>query len=397
MSELLASREAAVSASRARSGFLASVSHELRTPIAAILGYLDLLREDPALSRAGESTHQAFAAIDRNSRFLVQLIDDILESAQIEKGTVSIAQEPVDMRVLTADVVAGLQPLADAKGLMLHCHVDDSVAEVIESDSRRLRQILQHLLGNALKFTHSGEVRLQLSVERSAQGASTLGMVVSDTGIGIPPEEHRRIFEPFAQVDSSRSKKVGGIGLGLSIVERIVQGLSGSVELESGEGAGSRFSVRIPLRGESTRDASAPVVESATLARPCRILLAEDSPDNQLLLARLLRGAGAEVVVVSDGQAAVQALVTNRERFDLVLMDMQMPILDGYFATTLAREAGVATPIIALTAHAAAGERERCLAAGCDDYATKPIRRAELLAVVSDWLTKTSRESVAPD
>jgi CheY-like chemotaxis protein len=180
-------------------------------------------------------------------------------------------------------------------------------------------------------------------------------------------------------------------------VERIVQGLSGSVELESGEGAGSRFSVRIPLRGESTRDASAPVVESATLARPCRILLAEDSPDNQLLLARLLRGAGAEVVVVSDGQAAVQALVTNRERFDLVLMDMQMPILDGYFATTLAREAGVATPIIALTAHAAAGERERCLAAGCDDYATKPIRRAELLAVVSDWLTKTSRESVAPD
>jgi CheY-like chemotaxis protein len=386
MSELLASREAAVSASRARSGFLASVSHELRTPVAAILGMLDLLQEDPALRGAGESTHEALAAIDRNGRFLVQLIDDILESAQIEKGSVSIAQECVDVRVLAGDVVTSLQPVADAKQLTLHCDIDAGVPEVIESDPRRLRQILQHLIGNALKFTHSGEVGLQVCVERSPQGASTLAIVVSDTGIGIPPEEQRRIFEPFAQVDSSRSKQVGGIGLGLSIVERVVQGLSGSVELESREGAGSRFSVRIPLRAEPPRDASA--LAPTTLGRPCRILLAEDSPDIQLLLARLLRGAGAEVVVVNDGQAAIQALVANRERFDLVLMDMQMPILDGYVATTTAREAGIATPIIALTAHAAAGERERCLAAGCDDYATKPIRRTELLAVVSDWLAK---------
>ncbi len=394
MSELLVSREAAVSASRAKSGFLASVSHELRTPIAAILGHLDLLQEEPALSQAGESVRQALAGIDRNGRFLVQLIDDVLESAQIEKGIVSIAQEPVDVRVLTADVVASLQPLADAKGLVLRREVDDSVPALIDSDARRLRQILQHLVGNALKFTPAGEVRVQLCVERSAQGASTLGMVVSDTGIGIPPEEHQRIFEPFAQVDGSRSKKVGGIGLGLSIVERVVQGLSGAVELESREGAGSRFSVRIPLRGDSERGASAPVVASIALARPCRILLAEDSPDNQLLLERFLRGAGAEVVVVNDGQAAVQTLVAERERFDLVLMDMQMPVLDGYVATTMAREAGVATPIIALTAHAAAGERERCLAAGCDDYATKPIRRTELLAVVSDWLTKSAPEGV---
>src|SRR5262245_57909371 len=155
MSELLASREAAVSASRVKSGFLASVSHELRTPVAAIVGYLELLREDPALSGACESTHQALAAIDRNSRFLVQLIDDILESAQIAQGVVSISQESVDVRVLTADLVASLKPVADAKRLVLRCEVDDSVPQVIESDPRRLRQILQHLLGNALKFTSS--------------------------------------------------------------------------------------------------------------------------------------------------------------------------------------------------------------------------------------------------
>jgi len=263
------------------------------------------------------------------------------------------------------------------------------VPDAIESDSKRLRQILQNLVGNAIKFTDAGHVTLCVFVERSPQGATTLGITVSDTGIGVPEEDRARIFQPFAQVDSSRSRRVGGIGLGLSIVERVVHGLAGSIQLESTEGAGSSFKVRIPIRGEARQSSPTAGTASPQLERDCRILLAEDSRDNQILITRLLERAGAEVVVVDNGQEAVRALLAGDAQFDLVLMDMQMPILDGYSATALIRESGLTVPVIALTAHAAPGERERCLAAGCDDYATKPIRRAELIAMVSDWLAKS--------
>jgi len=390
MSELHASREAAESANRAKSGFLANVSHEIRTPTAAILGYLECLRDDPALAAAGEDVHEAVAAIERNGRFLIQLIDDILESAQIESGRLSIVHERVEPHALARALIAGFTAAAQEKGLDLVLEIADSVPEAIESDPTRLRQVLQNLVGNAIKFTESGHVRVSLFVERSPQGAGTLGIAVSDTGIGIPPEDRQRILEPFAQVDSSRSKRVGGIGLGLSIVERVVHGMNGSLALDSTEGVGSCFTVRLPLRGEPGSEHRPSTPAPSRFQGRCAILLAEDSRDNQILLARILEQAGAEVVVVNDGQRAVETLLRDRDRFDLVLMDMQMPTLDGYAATTLARESDVTVPIIALTAHAAAGERERCLAAGCNDYATKPIARGELIAIVSDWLAKRS-------
>jgi len=386
--ELHASRAAAESSSQAKTEFLANVSHEIRTPMAAILGYVELLRDEHVLDGATQTAHQAFEAIERNGAFLLALINDLLETARIEQGQLSIEPEVFDPAALARTSVEAFRELASQKHLELSLTLDPALPARIESDPRRVQQILQNLVANALKFTPAGSVAVRVFAERSAQGASSLGLEVVDTGIGIAASDHERVFEAFEQVDNSRSRSAGGAGLGLAIVQRLVRGLSGTLDLQSELGQGSRFTIRVPvrLREEPATSTAEPATPTAQLQ--ARLLLAEDSRDNQVLLTRIIRKAGAEVVVACDGREALEQLLHSGDVFDLVLMDMQMPRLDGYEATRTARDAGLSMPIIALTAHAMAGEREHCLASGCDDYATKPIRRDELLSLIAYWLDK---------
>jgi signal transduction histidine kinase len=392
VAELHAARDAAESANRAKTEFLANVSHEIRTPMTAILGYLEVVRDGGVLSDASEDVRDAFASIERNGVFLLQLISDILAAADRERGRTPIAQTAFEPRALAQGVVDGLDPAARSRGLRLRAGWGAGLPRQVISDPQRIRQVLEHFVTNAIKFTQSGTVLLELLWERSTQGATSLVLRVSDTGVGIAACDRERIFAPFEQVDGSRSRAVGGVGLGLAIVRRLVRELSGSIELESELGVGSSFTVRIPSRDasvgpeqDSTKERA---VEGHAPPLACRILLAEDAPANQALISRILMRAGAEVTVVANGRDAVERALHGDTPFDLVFMDMQMPVMDGYTATRMLRDAGMTMPIIALTAHASPGEREACLGAGCSDYATKPIRREELIRLANDWCTR---------
>jgi CheY-like chemotaxis protein/anti-sigma regulatory factor (Ser/Thr protein kinase) len=295
---------------------------------------------------------------------------------------------------LAREVVELVRPRATAKGLSLALELCEHVPRRIRTDPTRLRQILINLLGNAVKFTERGEVRLR--VGRSARG---IEFVVSDTGIGIAPDQLAGLFQPFTQADMSTARRFGGTGLGLAISKRLAAMLGGDLAVESTPGAGSTFRVTIDPGSASERTDvdGAGAAETRAPAELCpdarlagRVLLAEDGPDNQRLIEFVVSQAGALVTVVDNGEAAVRAALDAAAAgtpFDVVLVDIQMPLVDGYQATMRLRAAGYTRPIIALTAHATSGDREQCLAAGCDDYATKPIQRPTLLAVVGRYCT----------
>jgi Amt family ammonium transporter len=275
----------------------------------------------------------------------------------------------------------------------------------IQSDPTRLRQVLLNLVGNAIKFTDTGEVRLVASLEQTEDHSALLQIQVIDTGIGMSEELVGRLFNPFTQADSSTSRRFGGTGLGLTISQRLAHLLGGSISVRSTVGEGSVFTVRVPtgsLDGvgvsESPREAEFQPREvkpqqagEGGVLQGCRVLLAEDGPDNQRLIAFLLKTAGAEVIVADDGRIAVDAAMKAQREgkpFDVVLMDIQMPFMDGYEATKKLRAEGWSTPIIALTAHALKEDRQKCLDAGCDDYAAKPIDRQTLVNTVARWAAR---------
>jgi len=394
-------------ASVAKSEFLANMSHEIRTPMTAIVGYIDLIAESCARRCTFGATELPGHAeiVRRNSEHLLEIIDDILDISKIEAGKLQVEQiRCCPVRIL-ADVESLMRVRADGKGLSLAVEYDGPLPATVRTDPTRLKQILMNLVGNAIKFTEHGEVRVVarcLSPEASA-GEGTPGALlcfdVIDTGIGMSDEQMQRLFEAFAQGDTSTTRKFGGTGLGLLISKRLAEMLGGRISARSRPGQGSTFRLTVatgPLEGvemlEDPAAAGSSAGEgSARSAGPgdgrfhCRLLLAEDGPDNQRLIAHLLRKAGAEVSVVENGRLAVEAAFAARDRgrpFDVILMDMQMPVMDGYEATALLRRRGYAGPVIALTAHAMTGDREKCTRAGCDDYATKPIDRQRLLAVL---------------
>jgi len=387
-------KEAAEAASQAKSEFLANMSHEIRTPLTAILGYSDLLLDSPG----SPAVQEAAQVVKRNGEHLLSIINDILDLSKIEAGRLEPELTRCSPRQIVAEIAALMRVRADAKGLRIAVDCRGPVPETICTDPVRLRQILANLLGNAVKFTDRGGVRIRVQLLPHAEPGPMLQFDVVDTGIGLAADQIEQLFQPFTQADASTQRRFGGTGLGLASSKRLTEMLGGSIAVASTPGQGSTFTLTLPtgpLEGVPLIDTAAPALVPAQqkdlrgVKLACRILLAEDGPDNQRLIALVLRKAGAEVVVADNGRAAVD-LVADAARqgrpFDLVLMDMQMPVMDGYEATRWLRSSGCTVPIVALTAHAMKDDRQRCLAAGCDRYAAKPIQRAELLHVVAECL-----------
>ena len=399
----------AESATRAKSEFLANMSHEIRTPMTAILGYADLLLDEEGIENGSPSTGDRIVeTIKRNGEHLLGLINDILDLSKVEAGKMQIEPVRCSPCELVADVVSLMRVRATAKHLKLESDLTPPLPETILTDPLRLRQVLVNLVGNAIKFTDQGEVRIAVRLTEDS-GQPRLRFDVTDTGIGMDEEQIGRLFQAFSQVDNSSERKFGGTGLGLCISKRITEAMGGKIEVHSTPGKGSTFSVTIdpgPLDGirmiENTHEAllgCPPVVATeipSKIELHGRVLLAEDGPDNQRLIAFLLKKAGAEVKVAENGQIAYDealAAITQGTPFGVILMDMQMPVMDGYTATQQLREQGYTGPIVALTANAMAEDCQKCLDAGCDDYATKPIDRQKLLATVAHWMTHTNDDS----
>ena len=391
-------REEAVAASRAKSAFLANMSHEIRTPLTAILGFTDVTLE------RFDVCSEEWSWLDivrRNGQHLLQLINDILDLSRIEADKLEFERTRRSPFALVAEVASMMRARAETSGIALQVRFDTPLPETIETDPRRARQILINLVGNAIKFTDAGTVTLSAALAGD-DGDARIEFAVADTGIGLTDAQLLVLFAPFTQGDSSTSRKYGGSGLGLAISQGLARKLGGTISAESKLGVGSTFRFSIPTgvgpevelithAGESIRGAASSRAEGSPDPRNrCagrRILLAEDGPDNQTLIAFLLRRAGATVTIVDNGQSAVErALDAARddEPYDVVLMDMQMPVLDGYGASQALRRRGYPHRIVALTANAMAGDRERCLVAGCDAFLAKPIDKEALIAAVAE-------------
>jgi len=392
--------ENAKSADRAKSEFLANMSHEIRTPMTAILGYVDLLATGEANTPDAPSRAEAVQAIRRNGAHLLQIIGDILDLSKIEVGKFMLEQShcsPVDT---VSDIVRMMRIRAKHKCLTLNLKFRGPIPNSITTDPLRLRQILINLIGNAIKFTEIGGVRVDVSLVRH-EGQPRLQCIVADSGVGIPERQLGSLFQPFVQGDMSTARRYGGTGLGLAISKRLAIILGGDLSVDSQEGTGSTFTLTIdPGPIEAARLVQVDGDPAASGVRPlpqvspevprldCRVLLAEDGPDNRRLISYVLEQAGARVSTVGDGEAAVHEALAARaagEPFQVILLDIQMPLVDGYQAAERLRAAKYQGPIIALTAHAMRGDRGRCLEAGCDDYATKPIDRHALVRLVAKY------------
>lgn len=403
--ELKKAQAEALAASHAKTEFLAAVSHELRTPLTAILGYAEMLLLEGDLARIPPNRLSAIQTILRNSEYLLQIVNDLLEMAKIETGRLDLDIRDFSLMELLQDVIRLMQIRADSKNLPLCLEVAGPIPKTIRSDPLRLRQILINLLGNAIKFTESGSVRLVVQVPKGDDGSCSLRCEVIDTGIGVPPELCDKIFEPFHRGDPESRRKYPGTGLGLSVSRVFARRLGGDITVISEVGLGSSFCLTIPLgpadqyewityNGDVLSALPKPVCGAdypdtqpdAPLV--VRVLLVDDCLDTQRLFAHILSKAGADVTTASNGREAIRTAIramVDQRPFGCILLDMQMPDIDGYQVARMLRESGYTAPIIALTANSLPGERERCLTAGCDEFATKPLNRQKLLELVGKY------------
>ncbi|WP_141734052.1 PAS domain S-box protein [Oligoflexus tunisiensis] len=387
--EIRLAKSAAETANQMKSAFLANMSHELRTPLNAILGFSQLLK---ASDLDTDTRTDYIDIIDRNGNALIALIDDILDLSKIEAGQLKIVKERVPLSRVLTDLTSSIGIQAQKKGIEFLVRTSGPLPESIDTDPLRLRQILLNIAGNAVKFTEYGRVEVLVKLK---DNGTQLRFVVKDTGCGIAEEAGKNLFQPFVQADPSLTRKFGGTGLGLILSRKLAQKLGGNVELvESHPGVGSTFEVFIDP-GPMERKLESPIVpdqkKDPGVALPppealngAKILVAEDSPDNQILIQRLLKRSGAQVDVVDDGAKAVKQAMNGI--YDVILMDMHMPVLDGHAAVSTLRGKGYGKPIIALTAHALPEDRERSLLAGCDDHLSKPINYVQLIAMLAQYV-----------
>jgi len=391
---MLHAKEAAEAANLAKSQFLATMSHEIRTPMNGVLGALDALRR----SELGAKQRQLVKAAASSGESLMAMLNDLLDHSKMEAGKLTLLPAPASLQAITASVVNLFRANAERKGLGLRCDIDGSVIDHVICDSQRLKQVLNNLVGNAIKFTEHGQVTLRLSAKPAAAGRAGILFEVRDTGIGLAPEASQYLFQPFHQIDQSVRRSQGGTGLGLAISQRIVEAMGGHIELSSSPGKGSCFYFELCFdidRCPVQQLASVPVSDSALGGlsmppeRPGAVMVVEDNMVNRLIAREMLQSMGLEVFEVENGAQALEQI--GRRPVDIVLMDCQMPVMDGYSATKYIREReqrlGLPNvPIVALTANALDDDTEQALRVGMNAHLVKPYTRRQLYDLLSRWL-----------
>ncbi|MEN6307531.1 MAG: ATP-binding protein [Anaerohalosphaeraceae bacterium] len=378
----------ATQANKAKSEFLANMSHEIRTPMNAILGFGELLKDEP-MTDDQKSYVETILSSGKN---LLQIINDILDFSKIEAGKLNTEKLDFSLIQMLEELESLFRPMCAQKKLDFDVLCCSELPEMMRTDPVRLRQCLVNLVNNAIKFTEKGHVYLNAGLE-TVNDTPCIRFDIEDTGIGIPKDKQELVFEAFTQADGSHTRKFGGTGLGLTITRQLVELLGGRISFLSNEGRGTIFTIQVPVgyadisqpmvcrpRLETVQlDGKDPVTQMAG-----KILVAEDAKANQALIRIMLQKMGLGVTIVEDGQQAVERI--SNEPFDLILMDMQMPVMNGYDATRQIKAMGIQTPIVALTAHAMLGDEEKCRQSGCDGYVSKPIERAKLEAVLQKYL-----------
>ena len=405
--ELKAAKKNVVRANQAKSEFLANMSHEIRTPMTAILGYSEILKENPV----SPDNVELIEIIQNNGTHLLQVINDILDISKIEMGDFEILKVNCSPQSVLQDVIESCQTKATEKGLSIHVKCQESIPETIQTDPLRLKQVLWNLVNNAVKFTESGRIDIEVRVFSQSKNDRVLQFIVSDTGIGIPAEKVKHIFEPFAQADSSTSRNYGGTGLGLTLSYKLVRLLGGNLSVKSVVDQGSVFCIalkvgesehstlknkqshRYNLKNSIRQDSHDRQMKKTRREYKGKVLLVDDTKEIRKLFSFMLNKMGVEVMTASNGKEAVDLVndeSNQKDPYDMILMDMQMPVMNGYEATQLLRDQGNQIPIIAITAHALVSDREKCLAAGCTEYLSKPIKYDVLHEMVHCYLPETA-------
>jgi signal transduction histidine kinase/CheY-like chemotaxis protein len=405
--EVKAMKRVADEANAFKSAFLANVSHEIRTPLAAVLGYTDILRSSVPSTPAERD--ECLRTIRRSGEQVLTIVNDILDLSKIEAGRMTTENIPCCVVEVIGDVASLFRRVAVNRGLFFEVKYKDPIPDQVRTDPARLRQVLMNLVGNAVKFTERGGVRLIVDVVRETGAAPLLRVQVIDTGIGLSKEVAGTLFQPFIQGDVSTTRRFGGTGLGLTISKHFAELLGGGIKIESEVGKGSTFTLTVAtgslagvrmLTGveEASRSSKQPEGVKAPRLNGLRFLVGEDGLDNQQIILFHLREVGAEVTLAENGKIAVQLATEMAEKnrpFDLILMDMQMPVMDGYTATKTLRDRRYTGPIVALTANAMAHDREKCLTAGCNGFITKPIQWPAFWATVRRFITEASEATAA--